>query len=172
MIKLIAAIDQHQALGKAGKLLCHLPLDLKHFKQNTLHQSILMGRKTFESIGHALPDRENFVLTHQEDLQLPGCVCVNSLEEALAKKQHEDLWVIGGAEIYALCLPFADKILLTQIEHVFEDADTFFPKLDSMQWRIISEELHPVSEKNSYSLRFVTYQTISPAQSLSKNTSQ
>lgn len=158
MIILIAAIDKNNALGKAGKLLCHLPLDLKHFKQNTLHQSILMGRKTFESIGRALPDRENFVLTYQENLQLPGCICVNSLEDALAQKQHEDLWVIGGAEIYTLCLPFAEKILLTQIEHSFEGADTFFPKIDSAQWKIVSEEFYPISEKNNFPLKFVTYQ--------------
>ena len=158
MIYLIAAIDQHRALGKSGKLLCHLPLDLKHFKQNTLHQSVLMGRKTFESIGRALPERENFILTHQKNLQIPGCVCVNSLEEALTLKQNENLWVIGGAEIYALCLPFAEKILLTQIEHHFEGADVFFPELDSAQWKIISEEFHPISEKNSYSLKFITYQ--------------
>jgi dihydrofolate reductase len=116
-----------------------------------------MGRKTFESIGRALPDRENFVLTHQKKLLLPGCICVNSLEEALAKKHHEDLWVIGGAEIYALCLPFADKVVLTHIEHAFENADTFFPKIDLMQWKITSEEFHSVSEKNSYPLKFVTY---------------
>ena len=164
-INLIAAIDQRRAIGKAGKLLCHLPLDLKYFKKNTVNQSILMGRKTFESIGRALPDRENFVLTHQKNLQFSGCICVNSLEEALARKQYEDFWVIGGAEIYALCLPFAHKILLTQIEHCFEDADTFFPELDSAQWKVVSEEFHPVSEKNSYPLKFVAYQTTSLAQS-------
>lgn len=160
MINLIAAIDKNRALGKKGELLCHLPLDLSYFKKNTLNQSILMGRKTFESIGRALPQRENFVLTHQKNLQLPGCTCVNSLEEALAKKQHENLWVIGGAEIYALCLPFADKILLTHIEHTFEGADTFFPEIDLKQWNIVCEEFHSVSEKNNYPLRFVTYQKI------------
>lgn len=160
MINLIAAIDKNRALGKNGQLLCHLPLDLKYFKQHTLNQSVLMGRKTFESIGHALPNRENFVLTHQKNLKIPGCICVNSLEEAIAKKQHENLWIIGGAEIYTLCLPFADKILLTHIEHTFEGADTFFPKIDLKQWKIFCEELHPVSAKNSYPLRFVTYQKI------------
>lgn len=160
MLYLIAAIDQNRALGKAGKLLCHLPVDLKHFKQHTLNQSVFMGRKTFESIGRALPERENFVLTQQKNLHLPGCVCVNSLKEALAKKQHEDLWVIGGAEIYALCLPFADKIFLTHIEHAFEGADTFFPDIDLAKWKIISEERHSISEENRYPLRFVTYQKI------------
>lgn len=158
MIYLIAAIDKNFAIGKSGELLCHLPLDLQHFKKNTLNQSILMGRKTFESIGRALPNRENFVLTHQENLQLPGCICVNSIEEALATKQHEDLWVIGGAEIYALSLPLADKIVLTHIEHIFEGADTFFPKFDLAQWTIVFEEFHGISEKNQYPLQFLTYQ--------------
>lgn len=159
-INIIAAIDQNRALGKAGKLLCHLPLDLKHFKQNTLHQSILMGRKTGESIGRALPDRENFVLTRQKHLALPGCICVSSLEEALSQIHHEHLWVIGGAEIYTLCLPFAEKMLLTHIEHRFEDADTFFPEIDLTQWQIVSEEFHSVSDKNKYALSFVTYEKI------------
>lgn len=161
MIYLIAAIDQHRALGKAGKLLCHLPLDLQHFKHHTLHQSILMGRKTFESIGRALPHRENLILTHHKELHIPGCLCVHSLEEAFSKKQGEDLWVIGGAEIYALCLPFADKIILTHIEHVFEAADTFFPEINPSQWKIVSEEFHSISEKNAYPLRFVQYQKMS-----------
>jgi len=158
MITLIAAIDTQRALGKNGELLCHLPLDLRHFKQHTLHQSILMGRKTFEAIGHALPERENIILTRQENLKIAGCVCVNSLEEALAKKQNEDLWIIGGGEIYQQCLPFSDKILLTHIQHHFEDADTFFPQLDDKQWKVTAEEFHPISDKNQYALSFVTYQ--------------
>lgn len=160
MIILIAAIDQNHALGKQGQLLCHLPLDLQHFKKNTVKQSILMGRKTFESIGHALPDRANFVLTRQRDLKLPGCTCVNSLEAALSQIQHKDLWIIGGAEIYALCLPFADRILLTHIEYGFEGADTFFPKIDLTQWKRVSEEFHSISDKNKYALSFVTYEKI------------
>ena len=158
---MIAAVDKNNALGKNGQLLCHLPVDLKHFKQATLHQSVLMGRKTFESIGHALPQRENFVLTHQKNLLLPDCICVNTLEEAILKKNNENLWVIGGAEIYALCLPFTDKILLTHIDHPFKDADAFFPTLDPAQWKIVFKESHPVSEKNNYALKFVTYETIS-----------
>lgn len=158
MIAMIAVIDTQRALGKNGELLCHLPLDLRHFKQHTLHQSILMGRKTFEAIGRALPDRENIILTRQHDLNIVGCVCVNSLEEALAKKQHEDLWIIGGGEIYQQCLPFADKILLTHIQHHFEGADTFFPELDDKQWKVTAEEFHPISDKNQYALTFVTYQ--------------
>lgn len=157
MISLIAALDQNRAIGKSGKLLCHLPLDLKHFKENTLHQSVLMGRKTFDSIGHALPERENFVLTHQKDLRIPGCIAVNSVEEAMTQKQNKDLWVIGGAEIYALCLPFADKMVLTHIEYAFENTDTFFPAFDLTQWNIISEETHSISEKNKYPLKFITY---------------
>ncbi len=157
MIILITAIDKNRAIGKQGKLLCHLPLDLNYFKENTLNQSILMGRKTFESIARALPQRENFVLTHQKNLLIPGVTCVNSLEEAIAKKHNENLWVIGGAEIYTQCLPFAEKILLTEIQHEFEGADTFFPALDSTQWKIINEEFYAPSEKNVYPLKFLTY---------------
>lgn len=165
MIYLIAAIDEQYALGKQGKLLCHLPLDLKHFKKTTLHQSILMGRKTYDTIGRSLPERENFILTHQKDLQIPGCFCVNSLKEALEKKHSEILWVIGGGEIYSQCLPYAEKILLTKIHHTFENADTFFPKLDSKEWEITSEEFHASDEKNSYDFSFVTYQKIHSSES-------
>lgn len=160
MIAIIAAIDENNALGKNGQLLCHLPLDLKHFKKTTLHQSVLMGRKTFESIGRALPHRENFVLTRQKELQLLGCICVASLDDALAKKQHGDLWILGGGEVYAQCLPFVDKMVLTRIHHRFEEADTFFPTIDFSQWRIVSEEFHAASAENNYPLTFVTMHRI------------
>lgn len=160
MIGIIAAIDNHQALGANGKLLCHLPLDLRHFKQTTLNQSILMGRKTFESIERALPQRENFVLTRQKDVQLPGCICVTSLDEALARKQHDNLWIIGGGEIYAQCLPFADTMVLTKIHHRFASADVFFPPIIFSQWKIVAEEFHPASEKNDYPLSFITMHRI------------
>ncbi|MBP9726980.1 MAG: dihydrofolate reductase [Gammaproteobacteria bacterium] len=160
MMILIAAVDTNRAIGKGGKLLCHLPVDLQYFKKHTRHQSILMGRKTFESIGKVLPERENFILTHQKKLQISGATCVHSLEEAIKKKHNENLWVIGGAEIYAQCLPFAEKILLTEIQHAFSDADTFFPMLDLTQWEIVNEEFHATSEKNIYPLNFVTYQKI------------
>jgi dihydrofolate reductase len=119
-----------------------------------------MGRKTFESIGKVLPERENFILTHQKKLQIPGATCVQSLEEAIEKKHNENLWVIGGAEIYAQCLPFAEIILLTEIQHAFSDADTFFPTLDLAQWEMVNEEFHATSEKNIYPLKFMTYQKI------------
>lgn len=156
MIGIIAAIDNNNALGANGKLLCHLPLDLKHFKKTTLNQSILMGRKTFESIGRALPQRENFVLTRQKNLQLPGCICVASLDEALVQKHHDDLWIIGGGEIYAQALSFANKMVLTKIHHRFEGADVFFPLIHFSQWKIVEEEFHPASEKNHYPLSFIT----------------
>lgn len=158
MIYLIAAIDAHRALGVQGKLLCHLPLDLQYFKKNTLNQAILMGRKTFESIGRALPQRQNFVLTRNKSAVFPGCITVTSVAEAIAQKQSEILWVIGGGKLFIHCLSLADKIFLTQIHHTFEGADTFFPELNSTQWQKISAEHHAVSEKNSYPLTFEVYQ--------------
>lgn len=157
MIIFIAAVDNNNSLGKQGKLLCHLPLDLQYFKKNTINQSILMGRKTYESIGRALPNRENFILTHQKNLDISNCICVNSLEEAVAQKTHENLFIIGGGEIFKQYLSYADKILLTKIHHDFLGADTFFPVLDPEQWKMISQTFHPISEKNSYPISFETY---------------
>ena len=154
MMILIAAVDTHRAIGKEGKLLCHLPLDLQYFKKHTLHQSILMGRKTFESIGKVLPERENFILTHQKKLQIPGATCVQSLEEAIEKKHNENLWVIGGAEIYAQLAPIADEAVVTEIEQNFE-GDAYAPVLNEA-WRETSRESHTASSGMKFS--FVTYQ--------------
>ncbi len=156
-INIIAVIDRNRALGKQGKLLCHLPRDLEYFKRNTLHQAILMGRKTFESIGRALPGRENLVLTHKKNAIFSGCTTVHSFEESLCLVKT-DLWIIGGAELYTQGLALADKLYLTQIHHEFDGADTFFPELDPNQWQKTSSEFHEVSEKNAYALTFEIYQ--------------
>jgi dihydrofolate reductase len=154
MVIMIAAIDSQRALGKAGKLLCHLPLDLTHFKQHTVHQSILMGRKTFESIGRALPNRENFELTRQENVQIQGCRCVHSLQEALVTRQDESLWVIGGAEIYAQAAPLATTAVVTEIDKPF-DGDAFAPELGP-HWSEVARQSH--TAVNGLPFSFVTYQ--------------
>ena len=173
-LSLIVATAHGNVIGRNNELPWHLPQDLKYFKAVTLGKPIIMGRKTFESIGKPLPGRTNIVVTRQKDWNFSGVLVAKSIEDAIEIGQAfrgeqnsitEEMMVIGGAEIYALCLPFAHKILLTQIEHCFEDADTFFPELDSAQWKVVSEEFHPVSEKNSYPLKFVAYQTTSLAQS-------
>ncbi|MCD8524498.1 MAG: dihydrofolate reductase [Gammaproteobacteria bacterium] len=157
-IHLIAAIDLNRGLGAQGRLLYHLPRDLAYFKANTLHQTVLMGRKTFESIGKALPQRHNIVLTRGEKFFAPGCTLADSLETALSLvPKNTTLWVIGGAEIYTQCLPIATKVFLTQIHHSFDEADTFFPELHPERWQKVSSEFYDVSDKNRYPITFEVY---------------
>lgn len=157
-IHLIAAIDLKRGLGTQGRLLCHLPRDLTYFKTNTQHQTVLMGRKTFESIGKALPQRHNIVLTRRENFFAPECTIAGSVEAALSlAAKNTTLWVIGGAEIYTQCLPIATNVFLTQIHHSFDEADTFFPELNPKHWNKISSEFYDVSDKNGYPITFEVY---------------
>ena len=128
-ISLIAAIGENRELGKNNKLLWRLPADLARFRKLTIHHPIIMGRKTYESIGKALPRRINIVISHEKRV-LPDAVCVCSFEEALhVARRHEknEIFVIGGAQIYQAALPYADKLHLTIIHETCKDADVFFP---------------------------------------------
>lgn len=127
MLILIAAAAENGALGKDNKMLWHLPDDFKHFKSLTSHHYIIMGRKTFESFKSPLPNRKHVIITRQLDYDVPeDCIVVNSLEQALKLTSgQEEVFVIGGGEIYDLTLPFADKVELTRVHHTF-DADAFF----------------------------------------------
>ncbi|WP_010249610.1 dihydrofolate reductase [Myroides injenensis] len=158
MITLIAAVAENNALGKNNQLLWHLPDDFKHFKTLTSHHTIIMGRKTFESFPKPLPNRKHIIITRQSDYTAPeGCVVVNSLEDALAlADKNEEVFVIGGGEIYTQALPFADKLELTRVHKSF-DADAFFPDFDTNQWNVIREENHPVDEKHSIPFTYFTY---------------
>lgn len=142
-ISLIAAKSENGVIGKDNKLPWHLPEDLKYFKKMTLGKPVIMGRKTFESMGSKpLPNRENIVLTRYEGLVLPGCIIVNSVEGALAAAgSSAEAMVIGGAEIYSLFLPIADRLYLSIIPQII-DGDSFFPKLDMENWQLVSEEKH------------------------------
>ncbi len=128
MIKLICAMDLQHGIGLNGKMPWHFPEDLKYFKNLTLNQTVLMGRKTFESIGNALPDRKNIILTHQSEYNQPDCIIVHSLEDAL--NIDKNLFVIGGQNLFEQTLPIADELYLTEIHQTFE-ADTFFPQFDA-----------------------------------------
>jgi dihydrofolate reductase len=127
-IALIAAVDEQWTIGKAGALPWHIPEDLAHFKRLTLNQTVLMGRKTFDSIGRALPKRRNLVLSRDTQLSIPGVECVHSIEQALSMTS-ERLWVIGGEEIYRLFLPYADAIELTRVGLSIEGGDAHFPQI-------------------------------------------
>lgn len=158
LVSLIVAVDLNNGIGKSNGLLCHLPADLKYFKQTTSGHHIIMGRKTYESIGRPLPNRTNIIISSNKDLSIPGCIVMHSLQAAIdyASSQGEnEVFITGGGTIYSEALPLAEKICLTRIQHVF-DADTFFPQLDN-NWKLVKSEHHPADEKNVYAFTFETY---------------
>lgn len=154
---LIAATSQNNALGKDNKIIWHLPDDFKRFKELTSGHHIIMGRKTFESFPKPLPNRTHVVITRQQNYAPEGCIVVNSIEGAFEIcPKNEDVFLIGGAEIYKLGLPFTDKIELTYINETFE-ADAFFPEIDFSEWELTNEEFHAKDEKHAYDFSFQTY---------------
>ena len=157
MITIIAAIAENNALGKDNKLIWHLPDDLKRFKKVTLNHHIIMGRKTFESLGKPLPNRTTIIITRSENYKAEGCIIVNSLQNALdAAKEDENPYILGGAEIYKQAIKIADKLDITFVHHKF-DADAFFPEIDKMIWKESSREDFKADSKNKYDFSFVTY---------------
>ncbi len=154
---LIVAMDRDGAIGKDGAMPWHLPAELKHFKESTWGKPLLMGRKTHAAIGRALPGRQNIVLTRDPEYPAPGCVLAGSLEAAIASADGDEIMVIGGAEIYALTLPLAKRLLITEVDTRVVDADVFFPALDRDGWqrRVIAE--HPADERNRYAFKIVEF---------------
>jgi dihydrofolate reductase len=153
---MIAAVDECYGLGKNNQLLCYLPADLKYFKENTVGKTVIMGRKTFASIGKALPNRQNIVLS-KEQKQIDEVEVASTLGEALQRANPtNEIMIIGGASIYEQALNLATTIYLTVIHHQFE-ADVFFPRLDFTQWDCQSKQFRPKDEKNSYDLTFYQY---------------
>ena len=154
-VSAIVAISENHAIGKNNQLLWHMPNDLKHFKDVTSGRTIIMGRKTFDSVGKPLPKRRNIVVTRQ-DITIPGCEVVKSVEDGLALCKGEDeVFIGGGAEIYKLAMPLTDRIYLTIIHHTFE-ADTFFPEIDKKEWKEAKREDFEPDEKNAYPYSFIT----------------
>ncbi len=154
---LIAATSLNNALGKDNKIIWHLPDDFKRFKELTSGHHIVMGRKTFESFPKPLPNRTHVVITRQKNYHPEGCIVVNSIEGAFEIcPKNEDVFLIGGAEIYELGLPFIDKIELTLINDNFK-ADAFFPKIDFSKWELIKEEFHAKDEKHAHEFSFQTF---------------
>ena len=156
LVSLIVAMARNGVIGRDNALPWHLSEDLRRFKAATLGKPILMGRKTFESIGHALPGRTNLVLTRDRAWSAPGAVVVHSVEAALAAAADAaELVVIGGAEIYRLVMPFARRIYLT---HVQADVpgDTYFPDFDPTQWVDVACDERAADEKNAYPVTFLT----------------
>lgn len=156
-ISLIAAVDEQNGMGKNNQLLCHLPSDLKYFKAQTIGKPIIMGRKTFESIGKALPGRVNIVLTRTVK-EIEGVLIVDSLKEALrVTKDVPEVMIIGGADVFLQAMPLAQHIYLTRIHHTFE-ADVFFPILDPNTWMLKDSTHQEANEHNAFALTFCRYE--------------
>lgn len=156
----IAAMDKNHLIGKNNQLPWHLPADLAHFKAITTGHPILMGRKTHESIGRPLPNRTNIVLTRDAHYQAEGVIVVHTLDEALAScPEAQELFIIGGAEIYQLAFPRLQKLYLTFIHQAFE-GDTYFPAFSAKEWREISREDCPADEKNAYAYSFLLLERV------------
>ena len=160
MISIIVAIGENRAIGKDNQLIWHLPADLKRFKLLTMGHAMIMGRKTFDSIGKALPGRTTVIVTRQKDLEKENCLVVDSLEQAIALcKNDTEIFIIGGAQIFEHALPLTDKIYLTRIHQSF-DGDVFFPAFESDDWKITFREDHKADEKNKYDYSFIDYERI------------
>jgi len=160
MISLIWAMDNNRLIGANNQMpwgISDIPADMAWFRQHTLGKAVLMGRKTFESIGKPLPKRRNIILSRQKDLKLDDCEVVHSLDKAVDMFRDEELMVMGGAEIYQLALPHAEKLYCTHINHEFE-GDAWFPKLDMNEWQQSFSEKHDIDEKNAYPYTFEIYQ--------------
>ncbi len=157
-ISIIVAIAENRAIGFENKLLYWLPNDLKRFKALTTGHTIIMGRKTFESLPKgALPNRRNIVLSRQ-DIEFTGAERFSSLQSALEQcKDNEEVYIIGGASVYQEALPLADKLCVTHIEDTPSQADAFFPEIVSSMWEVTSSEAHDTDEKHQYPYRFVDY---------------
>lgn len=156
-ITIIAAVARNRAIGRGNALPWHLAGDLKRFKALTLGHPVVMGRKTFASIGRPLPGRENIVVTRSRSLAPAGCRVVHSLEEALAAAADAaEVFVIGGGEIYALALPLAHRLQLTEVDVEIE-ADAYFPAFDRGAWRELSRESHAAADPSGLRFEFVTY---------------
>lgn len=157
MISLIVAVAQNGVIGDRNALLWHIAEDLRNFKRITSGHPVVMGRKTYESLGRPLPNRTNVVVTRQT-LELPGCTVVHSLKEALRLfPAEEECFVIGGAQIYAQALPLADRFYLTRVEHPYE-GDTRFPDWNPDQWRLVASEAFPCGADYPHPFRFETYE--------------
>ena len=155
-INLIAAMANNRTIGRDNRMPWHLPADLKHFKAITLNHPVIMGRKTYQSIGKALPSRRNIVISRDTSLQLDDAEVFHDLHRALdACADSAEIMIIGGANIYEQMLPRADRLYLTFID-LDVQGDTFFPDWQELGFRQISVEQHQADEKNPYSYRFVT----------------
>lgn len=158
-VSIIVAAAENEAIGLNNQLLWHLPNDLKYFKNTTWAMPVIMGRKTFESVGKLLPGRTNIIISRQTNWEFPGAIRCSSLDAALEAARSTnclEAFIIGGGEIYREAFPIAHRIYMTRV-HARPEADTFFPSIDPSQWTLIREEAFEADEKHAFSYRFQTW---------------
>ena len=158
LLSAVVAAAENNAIGKDNQLLWHLPNDLRFFKRTTTGHTVVMGRKTYESVGKPLPNRRNIIITRQAGYKVAGTEVVHSLSEALERcADEEEVFIVGGAEIYRQALPLLDRIYLTRV-HAQPEGDSFFPELDDEAWKLVAEERHSADERHAYSYAFRIYE--------------
>jgi dihydrofolate reductase len=164
IISAIVAVSENHAIGRDNQLPWHLPEDLKFFKRTTLGKPMLMGRKTFDSLGGMLKNRLHIVVSTQKDLQLPeGAVLCNSLEDGLEKLKaasDEEVFIIGGGQIFAETMDIIDRLYITEVHTTIPDATAFFPDVDHSHWKLVWEEQHEADEKHAFAFTFRQYERV------------
>ncbi len=162
-LSLVVAAAENNAIGKNNELLWRLPNDMKFFKNVTWALPVIMGRKTFESLGKPLANRTNIVVTRQREWHAEGVVIVKNIKEAIdaaLATDSKEAFVIGGGEIYKETLPLAHKIFITRVHAIFNDADTFFPEIDTARWKLKSNLDFPADEKHAYAYSFQVWERV------------
>jgi dihydrofolate reductase len=160
MISIIVAMSRNRVIGKDNQLVWHLPADLRHFKETTMGRPVIMGRKTFESMGKSLPGRTNVVVTRQEGFKAKDCIVAPSVGQALEMVSGEpEIFIAGGGEIYSQSLPLTERMYITVIDNEFV-GDTFFPEFPEKEWKLVEEKEHRADERNRYSMVFQTWDRV------------
>jgi len=171
-LSMISAVGMNNEIGQNNALLWDLPADMQHFRNTTRGKTVIMGQKTYESIGHPLPNRRNIIITLDKEFTAKGTEIVYSPEGVLKKliephpypllegEEGKESFVIGGGQIYKLFMDTADKLYITHVEASFPDADIHFPEIDLNKWKIVNEKSHPKDENNQYDMKFVEYERI------------
>lgn len=161
IVSAIAAVSKNGVIGKNNDVPWHLPADIKFFKNTTLNHHVIMGRKTLESIVNPLPKRTNIILTRDLFFVATNVVVAHTMDEALdfaEQNEEEEVFILGGAEIYKLSMPYLDKLYLTEVDIEVPDGDTFFPEVDWKEWKLISQDPHQPDEKNEVAYNFKIYE--------------
>jgi dihydrofolate reductase len=157
-LTIIAAVAKNNVIGNGNQLIWKIPADMKHFKETTTGHPIIMGKKTFDSIGRLLPNRENIIVTRDRSFSLDGATPAHSIEDMVEKYEHSEIeaFVIGGGKIYKQLLPYASKLIITHIDQEFE-GDTFFPEIPLNIFKKTEEQVLEISVENPYLIKFTTY---------------